>query len=566
MVYEFNGSACDGYTVTFRFVTRIDTGDTTRLTDQQTTTFEDSEGKSFSFVTKSFVDQNLDKEIRGTATRDDKGVKIDLEKPKQQSIDIASTQFPTQHLVDLLNKADTGDTFYETSLFDGSEDANRALTTTVIIGKQGEGNNGDPEAPALASLDKDKFWPVDIAYFDETKNGGEELPEYRISFKLHKNGLTRDLLMDYGEFSMTGKLVNLKLFDVKPRDLQIGRSAPGRVGGGERVGAWRLPHRFDRERGLSFVDSFVAPRPNMKLIRVMTAINRVFMLKGMPLLRDLPPFSKVPPFRGIANIRHLDFPAEDQARLAAVCGAGKATFIAPNHPEFFTDWMIDKEIIARVSPLAAAWATHGVVNGLGRLAQQFWLANNLIAQIPGNSAPARAHSVAWALEGHGVLLHPEGAVGWHNNHVAALMPGAVEMGLEALETGRRTNPGFQAWVAPVVWKLAFTSDVEKPLLAECAYVEGRLKIGAGGSRLPLAERVYRIYALLLAREEDRLGLTADPQARFAERQAAVIAALSLELQRVLDAGTVGRSWRIAAACAPQASRQEGRSARMPPRR
>jgi hypothetical protein len=216
MVYEFNGSACDGYTVTFRFVTRIDTGDTTRLTDQQTTTFEDSEGKSFSFVTKSFVDQNLDKEIRGTATRDDKGVKIDLEKPKQQSIDIASTQFPTQHLVDLLNKADTGDTFYETSLFDGSEDANRALTTTVIIGKQGEGNNGDPEAPALASLDKDKFWPVDIAYFDETKNGGEELPEYRISFKLHKNGITRDLLMDYGEFSMTGTLVNLKLFDVKP--------------------------------------------------------------------------------------------------------------------------------------------------------------------------------------------------------------------------------------------------------------------------------------------------------------------------------------------------------------
>ena len=217
MVYEFNGSACDGYTVTFRFVTRIDTGDTTRLTDQQTTTFEDSDGKSFSFVTKSFVDQNLDKEIRGTATRDDKGVKIDLEKPEQQSIDIASTQFPTQHLVDLLDKADTGDTFYETSLFDGSEDANKAMTTTVIIGKQGEGNNGDPEAPALASLDKDKFWPVDIAYFDETKNGGEELPEYRISFKLHENGITRDLLMDYGEFSMTGKLVNLKLFDVKPQ-------------------------------------------------------------------------------------------------------------------------------------------------------------------------------------------------------------------------------------------------------------------------------------------------------------------------------------------------------------
>ena len=153
---------------------------------------------------------------RGTATKDGKGVKVEIEKPEQQSIDLATTQFPTQHLVDLLNKADLGDTFYETSLYDGSEDADRAMTTTVIIGKQAEGNAADPEAPALASLEKDKFWPVDIAYFDESKNGGEEIPEYRISFKLHKNGVTRDLVMDYGDFSMTGKLVNLKLFDVKP--------------------------------------------------------------------------------------------------------------------------------------------------------------------------------------------------------------------------------------------------------------------------------------------------------------------------------------------------------------
>lgn len=217
MVYEFNGSACDGYTVTFRFVTRIDTADTTRLTDQQTTTFEDGDGKTFSFVTKSYVDQSLDKEVRGTATREQGGVKVELEKPEEQSLDLGRTLFPTQHLVDLLDKANVGDTFYETSLYDGSEDADRAMTTTVVIGKKAEGAKDDPEAPALASLDKEKVWPVDIAYFDEKKKGGEEIPEYRISFKLHDNGITRDLVMDYGEFSMTGRLVNLKLFDAKPQ-------------------------------------------------------------------------------------------------------------------------------------------------------------------------------------------------------------------------------------------------------------------------------------------------------------------------------------------------------------
>lgn len=218
MVYEFNGSACEGYTVQFRFVTQISTNDISRLTDQQTTTFEDAQGKTFSFVTKSFVDQALDKEVKGTATRDPNGLTVALDKPQKNSFELGATQFPTQHLVELIGKAEKGETFYETSLFDGSEDADKVMTTTVIVGKRLETAKDDPERPALATLAADKVWPVDIAYFDESKkDGGEDLPEYRISFKLHENGITRDLVMDYGDFSMTGKLVNLSLFDQAPQ-------------------------------------------------------------------------------------------------------------------------------------------------------------------------------------------------------------------------------------------------------------------------------------------------------------------------------------------------------------
>jgi hypothetical protein len=284
---------------------------------------------------------------------------------------------------------------------------------------------------------------------------------------------------------------------------------------------------------VSRIDTFIAPRPNRLLIGAMTAFNRVFMLKGIPLLRDLWPFRKVPPFRGLANIRHIDFPADDEARLRAVCRRGKATFIVPNHPEFFTDWMIDKEVIARVSPLAASWATHAIVNGMGPLAQKFWLANNLIAQIPGNGAPAREFSEGWTLKGHAVLLHPEGSVGWHGNHVAPLLPGAVEMAREAFEEGRRTDPGFEAWVAPIVWKLVFLEDVEKPLMAECAYVERRLKLDPGAGR-SLPERVYAIYTALLARDEERLGIKADPRAAFAERQEGVVAEVRRRIAAMLE--------------------------------
>ena len=225
MVYEFKGSACEGYTVTFRFVTRIQTEDNTRLTDQQTSTFEDAAGKTFRFDTKSFVDETLSKEVSGTATHDAKGLTlVKLEKPAPSSLSLPAAEFPTQQLVDMLGRAEKGDHFYTVNLFDGSDTADRVMATTVVIGKQAALSKDDPEKPALTAvkLDKptklDQFWPVTVAYFDTTKEAkkeGEEIPTYRISFKLLDNGITRDLTMDYGDFSMKGKLVNLTL--LKPK-------------------------------------------------------------------------------------------------------------------------------------------------------------------------------------------------------------------------------------------------------------------------------------------------------------------------------------------------------------
>lgn len=65
MVYEFTGSSCQGYKTDFRFVTQINTGDAVRMTDQQTTTFEDLAAKKFTFETKSYTDDKLDKEVQG---------------------------------------------------------------------------------------------------------------------------------------------------------------------------------------------------------------------------------------------------------------------------------------------------------------------------------------------------------------------------------------------------------------------------------------------------------------------------------------------------------------------
>lgn len=213
MVYEFDGSKCEGYTVTFRFVSQIDTADLSRITDQQTTTYEDPEGQTFDFVTKSYVDQQLDRETKGSARRLEGATIVDVQKPEEAAIELEDSHFPTQHLVELIEKAKAGESFYETSLFDGSEEADRIMTTTVIIGRPEMPRTQDEEFPAAEAIATQAYWPVSIAYFDLSDVEGEEVPEYRIDFKLHENGITRDLVMDYGEFSMKGKLVNLTILD-----------------------------------------------------------------------------------------------------------------------------------------------------------------------------------------------------------------------------------------------------------------------------------------------------------------------------------------------------------------
>lgn len=218
MVYEFDGSACDGYTVRYRFVTRIDTDEASQLSDLQTTTYEDAGGKSFSFVSRSFVDQELEKEVKGNATLEADATSVRLEKPEPKSVSITKTQFPTQHLIELIDKAKTRETFYETTIFDGSDEADKVMTTTVVIGKSEATGPRDPERKAMDELGDDLFWPVEIAYFDLSEGNGEEIPSYRIAFKLHENGITRDLLMDYGDFAMKGQLVGLEMLDSAARN------------------------------------------------------------------------------------------------------------------------------------------------------------------------------------------------------------------------------------------------------------------------------------------------------------------------------------------------------------
>ncbi|MCF3639085.1 cell envelope integrity EipB family protein [Rhizobium sp. TRM95111] len=211
MVYEFNGNACEGYTVSFRFVTQINTGEETRLTDQQTTTYEDLENGSFRFLTRSFTDEKLDKEVRGSARDEEQGVSVDLQAPAARQLELAQSQFPTEHMLEVISRAKKGDRFFEARLFDGSDTGDKTLLTTTVLGKAEMPDAGDTDASKAGALSKQSFWPVSIAYYNDDATG-DATPIYRMAFKLYENGVTRDLTMDYGDFVLSGKLANLEVF------------------------------------------------------------------------------------------------------------------------------------------------------------------------------------------------------------------------------------------------------------------------------------------------------------------------------------------------------------------
>jgi len=212
MVYEFAGSPCKGYRTRFRFVTRIENGDTSRLTDLQTSNYESGDGRTFQFANTTLVNSAKTQEVAGSAEVTGSATDVRLTKPAAKTLRLEPSQFPTTHMLEIIRRAEAGESFYQTTIFDGSDDADKVMATTVVIGKpelaeKAGAQPGDPEF-----LSGQPSWPVSIAYFDPAERGAG-LPSFRTTFRLFANGITSDLVMDYGDFSVAGKLVDLKLLD-----------------------------------------------------------------------------------------------------------------------------------------------------------------------------------------------------------------------------------------------------------------------------------------------------------------------------------------------------------------
>lgn len=222
IVYDFGGNACQGYSLDFRQVSELDTGEgKVSVSDLRSTTWEGADAKDFKFKSQNFIDQNLAETVDGHAEHDATKTAVDLDKPEQKSLNLdAGVVFPTEHMVRAITAARAGKTILNFPVYDGSDTGDKIFNTMTIIGKKLDPNerNHDDAAAHEPKLAKVARWPVTISYFDTSKtdNSGEQTPVYSIGFELYENGISRALTLDYNDFVVDGKLSSLEFKAQKP--------------------------------------------------------------------------------------------------------------------------------------------------------------------------------------------------------------------------------------------------------------------------------------------------------------------------------------------------------------
>ncbi len=212
---EFTGSACEGYSTTFRQAMQISDGEgRVRNSDMRLQTFESGDGKLLRFNGEKRNDGGAAEKTSGQAERaDDGGVSIDIRQPKQTKMDVDGVAiFPTDHMIKLIAAAKAGDRILEARVYDGSDGGEKIFDTTALIGPAvTPERRAVEEASAKAGLATMARWPVSISYFEP--GTGERTPVYVLSFDLFENGVSGALKLDFGEFSLRGEMKRLEMLE-----------------------------------------------------------------------------------------------------------------------------------------------------------------------------------------------------------------------------------------------------------------------------------------------------------------------------------------------------------------
>ncbi|HWX05848.1 MAG TPA: cell envelope integrity EipB family protein [Bradyrhizobium sp.] len=223
ILYNFTGSACEGYTSDFRQVSELNSGEgKVTLSDLRSTSWEDAEGKSYRFKIDARMNDADSSPVDGVAERSGDHITVKLKQPEAKSFTLdGSTVFPTEQIRRIIAAAREGKSLLELTVYDGSDNGEKVYNTLTVIGQPIPGDKTISSPDPSTTNDQMKSltrWPVTVSYYDRDAKAkdGEQTPVYAMSFELFENGVSRALVLDYNDFVISGALGKFDVKDSKP--------------------------------------------------------------------------------------------------------------------------------------------------------------------------------------------------------------------------------------------------------------------------------------------------------------------------------------------------------------
>jgi hypothetical protein len=207
MAYQW-GETCDGWTVEQRYRLKMGYAESPDVSiSSNFVTWEAKDGLRYRFNQKENRSGGTDEEIRGEAKLDssDKSGTVAFDKPEPKNLTLpAGLLFPSAHTIFLIEKAQAGENFLSKQIFDGAT-ADGAVLVSAVIGPRVE---PDAEAAKKNPLLNRPGWRVRLAFFPADQKA--EKPDYELGMLLLDNGISRDMVIDYGDYSIRAKLDDIE--------------------------------------------------------------------------------------------------------------------------------------------------------------------------------------------------------------------------------------------------------------------------------------------------------------------------------------------------------------------
>ncbi len=215
IAYEMRGDPCTGYSVNFRQSTEVTpTEGDVRSADVRSATFEDANHKTFRFRYDTYSDGQIVKTVEGKAERSDGGVSINITKPVTEKVDLGvEVTFPVHQTFRTLAAAMAGKSVLEMKTYDASDDGKKIYHSLQVISAPLSKPAGDLTANVPAMKDM-KRWRIVASNFN--LQNIDAPPLYVLKFDMWENGVSSNVTIDYGSFTLVGKMSKLEMFPVKP--------------------------------------------------------------------------------------------------------------------------------------------------------------------------------------------------------------------------------------------------------------------------------------------------------------------------------------------------------------